>query len=103
MLLPGRTCRVCLGDWQGPGRCPLKAKRLWSLWQALLLLFLPCLTRPGFRRFAEWLTGLVLNDAEHTLTQSLVGLARTQDGKAREAFAAYGAGDRDHLERLSAR
>ena len=60
----------------------MKAKRLWSLWQGLLLLFLPCFTRPGFRRFAEWLTGLALNDEEHTITQSLVGLDRTQDWKA---------------------
>jgi DDE superfamily endonuclease len=80
----------------------VKAKRLWSLWQALLLLFLPCFTRPGFRRFAEWLTGLVLNDEEHTITQSLVGLARTQDWKALESFAEYGAWDRDHLERVTA-
>jgi hypothetical protein len=81
----------------------MKAKGLWSLWQALLLPFRRCFSCPGFRRFAEWLTGLVLNDEEHTITQSLVGLGRTQDWKALEAFAEYGAWDRDAVERTTAR
>jgi hypothetical protein len=69
----------------------LKAKRLWSLWQALLAPFAACFTRRGFRRFVEWLTGLALNTEEHTITQSLVGLERPQDWKALESFAEYGA------------
>jgi hypothetical protein len=80
----------------------MKAKRLWPIWQALLLSYHACFTRPGFRRFAEWTTGLALNDEEHTITQSLVGLDRTQDWKALESFAEYGAWDRDQLERVTA-
>ena len=38
----------------------MKAIHLWALWQALVLPFARCFTRPGFRRFVEWLTGLVL-------------------------------------------
>jgi hypothetical protein len=80
----------------------VKAKQLWPIWQALLLSYHACFTRPGFRRFAEWTTGLALNDEEHTITQSLVGLDRTQDWKALEAFAEYGAWDRDQVERATA-
>jgi hypothetical protein len=69
----------------------MQAKRLWSLWQALLLPFATCFTQPGFRRFVEWLTGLVCNVEEHTITQSLVAVERTADWKALEAFAEYGA------------
>ena len=81
----------------------MKANQLWPIWQALLLSYGGSFTRPGFRRFAEWTTGLALNDEEHTLTQSLVGLARTQDWRALEAFAEYGAWDRDAIERATAR
>src|SRR5262245_6145214 len=84
-------------------RCRVNSKRLWQLWQALLLPFAWCFTRPGFRRFAEWVTGLALNVEEHTITQSLVGLGRAGDWKALEAFAEYGAWDRDAVERALAR
>jgi hypothetical protein len=69
----------------------MKAKRLWNLWQALLGPFAWCFTRPGFCRFAQWLTGLVLNPEEHTVTQSLIALDRPDDWKALEAFVEYGA------------
>jgi len=62
-----------------------------------------CFTRPGFRNFAEWATGLAVNDEEHTITQSLVGLGRPQDWRALEAFAEYGAWDHDRVEQVSAR
>src|SRR5262245_24113673 len=79
-------------------RCPLNSKRLWQLWQALFLPFSWCFTRPGFRRFVEWLPGLALNAEEHTVTQSLIGLGRADDWKALEAFAEFGAWDRDAVE-----
>ena len=66
----------------------MKAQRLWSLWQALLAPFAACFTRPGWRRFAEWVTGLALNVEAHTITQSLIGLDRVGDWKALESFAA---------------
>lgn len=81
----------------------MNATRLWRLWQAILAPFAAAFTRPGFRRFVEWLTGLVLNVEEHTITQSLGALERTDDWKALEAFAEYGAWDRDAVERVTAR
>ena len=68
----------------------MQAKRLWSIWQALLLGFARGFTRAGRRRFVEWITGLALNVEEHTITQSLVGLDRPGDWKALESFAEYG-------------
>src|SRR5262249_25601086 len=47
-------------------------------------------TRVGQARFLEWVTGIALNVEEHTITQSLVGLAAPQDWKALESFAEYG-------------
>src|SRR5262245_16574807 len=71
----------------------MQAKHLWTTWQELLLHFACAFTTPGWRRFVEWVTGLALNVEEHTITQSLVGLDRTQDWKALETFAEYGAWD----------
>ena len=52
----------------------MHAIRPGPLWQAQLDPYAPCFTRPGFRDFALWGTGLALNVEEHTITQSLVGL-----------------------------
>src|SRR5437868_1035609 len=49
----------------------MEGKRLCDLWQALLRPFAWCFTTPGWRRFAEWVTGLALNVEEHTITQSV--------------------------------
>src|SRR5262247_1434151 len=68
----------------------MHATQLWSAWQALALDFAAGFTPRGRRRFVEWVTGLALNVEEHTLTQSLVGLDRPQDGRALESFAEYG-------------
>jgi hypothetical protein len=81
----------------------MKAKRLWSLWQALLLPFAACFTRRGWRRFVEWLTGLALNVEEHTITQSLIGLDRPQDWKGLESFAEYGSWHQADVARALAR
>jgi hypothetical protein len=72
------------------------------LWQAQLDAYAPCFTRPGFRDFATWGTGLALNVEEHTITQSLVGLDRPEDWKALEAFAEHGAWDEPAVERKNA-
>jgi hypothetical protein len=80
----------------------MQATRLWRHWQELLEPFADAFTYPGFRRFREWLTGLALNDEEHTITQSLVGLDRPQDWKALESFAEYGRWDQDAVERAAA-
>src|SRR5215208_6945090 len=81
----------------------MEATRLCTLWQELLEPYAGCFTRPGFRNFAEWVTGLALNDEEHTITQSLVALDRPQDWKAVETFAEYGAWHEHGVERVNAR
>jgi hypothetical protein len=68
-----------------------QATFVWSLWQSLLAPFLHAFTRPGHRRFVEWVTALALNVEEHTVTQSAVAIERTADWKALESFAEYGA------------
>ncbi len=80
----------------------MKANHLWSLWQDLLWSFAWCFTRPGYRRFVEWITGLVLNVEEHTITQSLIALDRPGDWKAAEWFAEYGAWDQQAVAQASA-
>jgi hypothetical protein len=80
----------------------MQAKHLWSLWQALLFPYALTFTDPGYRRFVEWVTGLVLNVEEHTITQSLIGLDRIHDWKALETFAEYGAWDNPAVEQITA-
>ena len=48
----------------------MQATLLWFLWQDLLQPFRPAFTNRGFPRFVQWVTGLVLNVEEHTITQS---------------------------------
>jgi hypothetical protein len=63
-------------------------------------------TDPGYRRFFEWVTGLVLNDEEHTITQSLIGLERVEvtDGRLRPSGRAvarrrvWTVGDNDRID-----
>lgn len=71
---------------------------LWATWLSLALDLASGFTRPGRRRFVEWVTGLALNVEEHTITQSLVGLDRPGDWKALESFAEYGSWGRQSLE-----
>src|SRR3954469_23315190 len=79
------------------------ATLLWSIWQALLQSFAWAFTRPGHRRFAEWVTALALNVEEHTITQSTLAIERPADWKAMEAFAEYGAWRADSVTRSLAR
>jgi hypothetical protein len=75
------------------------ATLLWSVWQALLSSFAWAFTRPGFRRFAEWVTALAINSEEHTITQSVLAIERPTDWKAMETFAEYGAWRADSVTR----
>jgi hypothetical protein len=79
----------------------MQATQLWHHWQAVLQPFQDVFTAPGSRRFMEWITGLVLNSEEHTVTQSLIGVQRPQDWKTLEAFVEYGAWERDRLEQVA--
>jgi hypothetical protein len=75
------------------------ATLLWSIWQALLQSFAWAFTRPGHRRFAEWVTALALNAEEHTITQSTLAIERPADWKAMETFAEYGAWRAEYVTR----
>src|SRR3990172_4135552 len=74
------------------------AKQVWSWWQSLLANFGSVFTRPGWVRFVQWVTGMVLCDEEHTITQILVSLALESRWRALEHFAEYGAWDRVAVE-----
>jgi hypothetical protein len=63
------------------------AKQVWSWWQSLLANFGSVFTRPGWVRFAQWVTGMVLCDEEHTITQILVSLGLESRWRAAEHFA----------------
>jgi hypothetical protein len=80
----------------------MKVTRLWSLWQALVLSCSMGFTRVGQARFVEWVTGIVLNVEEHTITQSLIGVSAPQDWKALESFAEYGSWNLPLLHRATA-
>jgi hypothetical protein len=79
------------------------ATRLWSIWQALLRPFHWAFTRPGHRRFAEWVTAMAINVEEHTVTQSVLALDRPADWRAMERFAEYGRWDSAAVTRNLAR
>src|SRR5437870_2013431 len=81
----------------------MQATELFRLWQELLLPCADAFTYPGFARFQEWLTGLVLNVEEHTITQSLIGLGRPEDWKALESFAEYGTWKQQTVEEVAAK
>ena len=57
------------------------AKRLWSIWQALLSAFAWAFTGPSFRRFAEWVTAMAITARAHHHPSILShGLVRSGKG-----------------------
>jgi DDE superfamily endonuclease len=75
------------------------AKKLWQRWQRLMDRFSAWFTRPGYVRFAQWLTGMVLCPEEHTITQILTTMDLASRWRVLEHFAEYGAFDRVNVER----
>jgi hypothetical protein len=73
--------------------------QLWTWWVSLLSTFAPVFTRPGWIRFAQWVTGMVLCWEEHTLTQILTALGLESRWRVLEHFAEYGAWDPEAVER----
>lgn len=71
---------------------------LWRWWQEGFERFRPVFTEPGFRRFVEYLTGLVLDPEEHTVTQALTSLGREEDWAAVEAFLERGRWEAERVE-----
>lgn len=75
------------------------AKALWRLWQSLLEPFQACFTRGGWVRFVQWVTGMVLANEEHTITQLLTASGLEHRWRVIEHFAEYGSWDRQAVER----
>lgn len=74
-----------------------QATQLWTWWLSLLSAFATVFTRPGWVRFVQWVTGMVLCWEEHTITQRLPALGL--ESRWHEHFAEYGAWDREAVER----
>jgi hypothetical protein len=73
-------------------------KQLWSIWQRLLSCFSGVFTRPGWVRFAQWVTGTVLCDEQHTITQEATSVGLVPQWRNLERFAEYGAFDERAVE-----
>jgi hypothetical protein len=76
----------------------MKATWLFQAWQGVVLGCALGFTRIGQARFVQWVTGIVLNIEEHTITQSLIALDAPSDWKALESFAEYGCWDLPQLQ-----
>jgi hypothetical protein len=80
-----------------------QATQLWTWWLSLLSPFAVVFTRPGWVRFVQWVTGMVLCWEEHTMTQLLTALGLESRWRVLEYFAEHGAWDREAVERQSLR
>jgi hypothetical protein len=80
-----------------------EATQLWAWWLSLLSPFAALFTRPGWVRFVQWVTGMVLCWEEHTITQILTTLGLESRWRVLEHFAEHGAWDREAVERQSLR
>ena len=80
-----------------------QATQLWGWWLSLLSAFAPVFTRPGWVRFVQWVTGMVLCWKEHTLTQILTAVGLESRWRVLEHFAEYGVWDREAVERQTLR
>jgi hypothetical protein len=80
-----------------------QAIQLWNWWLALLRPFADSFTRPGWVRFVQWVTGMVLCWEEHIITQLLTALGLESRWRVLEHFAEYGAWDREAVERHTLR
>jgi DDE superfamily endonuclease len=79
------------------------AKELWKRWQALLNRYTFVFTRPGWVRFVDWVTGMVLCWEEHTITQLLTAMEMADRWRVLEHFAEYGAFNRVAVEQATIR
>ena len=67
-------------------------KGLWQDWQSLLGEFRAVFTLGGWVRFVQWVTGVVLDAEEHTITQILTRVELEDQWRNVERFAEYGDG-----------
>jgi hypothetical protein len=80
-----------------------EATPLWDGWQELMGAFATVFTRPGWVRFVQWVTGMVLCWEEHTLPPIVTALGLESRGRALEPVAEDGAWDRTAVERETLR
>ena len=80
-----------------------QAIQLWAWWQSLLSTYTSVFTQPGWVRFVQWVTGMVLCWEEHTITQILTALGLESRWRVLEHFAERGAWDREAVERQTQR
>jgi hypothetical protein len=80
-----------------------QATPLWGWWLSWLSAFAPVFTRPGWVRFVQWVTGMVLCWEEHTLTQILTAMRLESRWRVLEPCAASGVWDREAVERQTLR
>jgi hypothetical protein len=72
-------------------------------WLSWLSSFATVFTRPGWVRFVQWVTGMVLCWEAHTLTHILTALGLQSRWRVPEHFAEYGAWDREAVARQTLR
>jgi hypothetical protein len=80
-----------------------QATQLWTWWVSLLSAFAPVFTGPGWIRFVQWVTGMVLCWEEQTITPLLTAVGLESRWRVLEHFAEYGAWDREAVERHTLR
>jgi hypothetical protein len=80
-----------------------QATQLWTWWLSLLSPFALVFTRPGWVRFVQWVTSMVLGWEEHTITPLLTAVGLESRWRVLEHFAEYGAWDREAVERHTRR
>ena len=80
-----------------------QATQLWLWWLSLLSPFATIFTRPGWVRFVQWVTAMVLCWEEHTMPQILTVLGQESRWRVLEHFAEYGACDQEAVERQTLR
>jgi hypothetical protein len=80
-----------------------EATALWGKWHELLKAFATGFTRPGWGRFVQWVTGMVLCWEEPTLPRILTALGVEARWRVLEDFAEHGAWDRDAVARETLR
>ena len=72
-------------------------------WQSLLKSYGQAFTRPGWRRFSQWVTGMVLCQEDHMLTRTLLASDSADQWSAQERFAGRGKWDRIAVEKETVR
>jgi hypothetical protein len=80
-----------------------QAPPLWTWWLSLLSPCAAVFTRPGWVRFGQWVTGMMVCGEDHPITQRLTASGLESCWRVLAHFAEYGAWDREAVERHTLR